>query len=849
MAGNTPGPPALEEAKPTVRLKGKEHEYGETLEFDAFQSRGGNPEDLMDEERWLDFPAHVHFPLKKGKMKESDRDTSLSPTETSGMRTIWNPKPVFGLGDNRISKVDTGRKVTERHLAVKLAARACNSGRTLGYETKEWLGITSGTQLATDKTLSCVFVGVSALTCQAIFMMKSNTQHLPDGFCGVSRQQRIEDLLNVDTTELIELVFRPELYIQGHEIIWTENMLIPGNISYIKRALHDHLADDEKAQFLQRMRREYRFLIAGSAPAGVAKTQPSNEEPGRKPLICRVIEGGKAYNHLHFILKWPPIALLEFPKAMIKEIQRFLDKYPSDNVPLNIALAATIIYFDIEETCDYEKEGFLDSFPRKPSPVRKVPLATFIIYFPHMLSYVETHHLTSFFHPFRFANIHKSHSSPLAVTAGRDYLNPASMRSWYHQIRSRHPQILADSRFTLIPASMPGSTMVFPEDCTHAQRPSPDLFTLCCLNDVRTLGIPSYSYDPESSFQRVGAPKWLFTKAVRQSDSNCFRLGGHPTIAYWNTATPEKIKALTGPARTIGPVFPDIGSDYYNTEAISSCVKRWFGDETYYTQNFQFCLDIPELERKNMATRADELIRIADRLGIPPTQRWTSHKTMLLEWDGMEGHLKSLREEGKLKRLAAPEYSTPPAKRAKSVEPTLSSDIKGEILQTIKGLAAASCDWDNLLKDLQTPAPTMKAIQESFSRVRLFISELEKTLQNENDGNGEGDLDHVIRLVFRAEGLFGSGVEAMDYESKWGQHRDRLSQLFGQPTGKAMEALFRLRNTPNAFDIILPQIQVLGESPLIRDQVEAFKKIEELLGSLLTVTNVDTASGENGAQE
>ncbi|KNB03278.1 hypothetical protein FOXG_05824 [Fusarium oxysporum f. sp. lycopersici 4287] len=250
-----------------------------------------------------------------------------------------------------------------------------------------------------------------------------------------------------------------------------------------------------------------------------------------------------------------------------------------------------------------------------------------------------------------------------------------------------------------------------------------------------------------------------------------------------------------------------------------------------------------------MATRADELIRIADRLGIPPSQRWTSHKTMLLEWDGMEGHLKSLREEGKLKRLAAPEYSTPPAKRAKSVEPTLDSDIKEEILQTIKGLAATSCDWDNLLKDLQTPAPTMKAIQESFSRVCLFISELEKTLQNGNDGNGEGDLDHVIRLVFRAEGLFGSGVEAMDYESKWGQHRDRLSQLFGQPTGKAMEAIFRLRNTPDAFDIILPQIQVLGESPLIRDQVEAFKKIDALLGPLLIVTNVDTASGENGTQE
>ncbi|KAL7759457.1 hypothetical protein ACKLNR_009547 [Fusarium oxysporum f. sp. zingiberi] len=396
---------------------------------------------------------------------------------------------------------------------------------------------------------------------------------------------------------------------------------------------------------------------------------------------------------------------------------------------------------------------------------------------------------------------------------------------------------------------MPGTTMIFPQDCNHAQKPSPDLFKLCCLNDVRTLGLPSYSHDQNCDFKWVGGPIWLFSEAVWQIDTACYQLEGDPSTNYWKADPPGGFRALTGLARKIGPVFPDVGSDYYNKETITSCVERWFGDETTYTENFQFCYDNPELERKKMATRADELIRIADRLGIPFAERRTSHKTMLLEWDGMEGHLKSLREEGKLKRFAAPEYPTPPAKRAKAVEPALGSDIKEQILRIIKGLAAASCDWDNLLKDLQTPAPTMKAIQESFSHVSLFISELEKTLQNENDGNGEGDLDHVIRLVFRAEGIFGSGVEAMDYESKWGQHRDRLSQLFGQPTGKAMEAVFRLRNIPDAFGIILPQIQVLGESPLIRDQVEAFKKIEALLGSLLTVTNVDTASGENGAQE
>ncbi|KAF5599264.1 polyketide synthase [Fusarium pseudoanthophilum] len=847
MAGNAPGQSVLEEARPTVRLKGKEGQYAETLEYDTFQSRGGNPEDLMDEERWLDFPAHVSTPLKKVKIQEADRDGSLLLTRAGRKINIWSPDLVSGLGNNRISRADTGRKMAERHLAVKLAARACQESNILTYEKEDWLGISSGTQHATDKKISSVFVGVSALSYQAIFMVKSNTQHLPNDFHGFSKQQIIEKSLSLDNTELVELVFMSGDHIHGHEIIWTENMLIPGNISYIKRALHDCLDHEEKARFLQLLRREHQIYIAGDGPAGVAKTLPSNEEVGRKPLICRAIQDGKDYNNLHFTLKWPPMALLEFPEDMVNEMQRFLGRYPSDNVPLNIALAAAIIYFDIGKDSDHQMEGFLDSYPRKPSLVQKAPLATFIIYFPHMLKFVETQHLTSFIHPFRFANYYRSQDRFITVT--NSHLNPSSMRSWYHQIRSRHPQVFAESRFTLIPASMPGSSMVFPEDCTKALRPSPDLFTLCCLNDVRTLGNPSYSNGLASPLLYVGAPKWLLTKAVRQADKNCSRLAGDPTVTYWDTATTGTFKALTGPARTIGPVFPDIGSDYYNTDVIASCTRRWFGNETYYTQNLQFCLDNPELERRNMATRADELIRIADRLGIPPNERKTSHKTMLLEWDGMEEQLRSLGQEGKLKRLAAPEYSTPPAKRAQPVEPTLSSDVKGKILKIIKGLSAASCDWDNLLKDLQTPAPKKKAIQESFSHVRLFVSELEKTLQNKSDGSGKGDLDHVIRLVFRAEGLFGSGVEAMDYESKWSQHRARLSQLFGQPTGDAIETVFRLRDTPDAFGIILPQIQVLGESPLIKDQVEAFKKIEGLLGQPLADANAKTALGGSDAQQ
>jgi hypothetical protein len=850
MANEMRKPSAVKKAKRTVRLKGKDHDYGETQEPDVFLSRGGQQLELMDEERHLSFPAKASpSAWTKSNIIGTDESISLSQTKTTGERTIWSPGLVTDLNENGNPTKVTGRKVDERHLAFKLAARACDGGRFLNGKMKQLLGIQSGTELATNEKVSCVFIGISPLNCQPIFMMKSDTQCFPESFDGVSLQQKTEESLHLDNTASVTLITEPEGYVPGHQIIWTENMLIPGNISYVKRALHDRLADDEKNRFLQLMRREHGLLEAGSGPAGVAKTLPSNEAPDRKPLLRRAIQGGKDYTNLHFILRWPPMALLEIPPGMIEEMQDFLNKHQSDNVPLNIALAATIIYFDIEETEDHQREGFLDSFHKKPSLVKRAPLGAFIIFFPHMLRFVEKNHLTAFIHPFRFTNTHNSTHHPSRVSSTRNDLNPISMRSWYYQIRSRHPQVSADLRFTLIPTSMPGTTMVFPQDCNHAQKPSPDLFKLCCLNDVRTLGLPSYSHDREHDFKWVGGPMWLFSEAVRQTQIAYYQLDGDPSINYWKADPLGGFRALTGPARIIDSVFPDVGSDYYQKETITSCVERWFGNETSYTQNFQFCHDNPELERKNMATRADELIRIADRLGIPSAERRTSHKTMLLEWDGMEGHLKSLREEGKLKRFAAPEYPTPPAKRVKAVEPTLSSNMKGQILQIIKGLAAASCDWDNLLNDLQSPAATVKAIQESFSHVRLFISELEKTLQNENDDNGQGDLDQVFRLVFRAEGLFGSGVEAMDYESKWDRHRDRLAQLFGQPTGKAMEAVFRLRNTPDAFSIILPQIQVLGESPLIKDQVEAFKKIEALLGPPPTVTNIGTASGGKGSQE
>ncbi|KAF4446283.1 hypothetical protein F53441_10033 [Fusarium austroafricanum] len=832
MAGETQASLAIEPAKPTVRLKGKDQEYGETQEYDIFMSHN-REDDLMDEERWLQYPAGKSLQSWTA-IKDTSSTTNLSnynghsratgsSVRNSEEKVIWNCE----LQGNEESKKPV-RKPTERHVGFRILARACKATDFTLNNMKDDMGIGATNQLATDSKVRAVFVGISAIDCRPILMVNRYTGDLSEGF-----QQNIWVSLGQDNTAnvfLTDLRVKPR---DEHELIWVENMMIPGNLSYVKRGLWGVLEGHEKKRFLQIMKREHLLLQSGLCPAGVAKILPGNGSQERKPAIRRNFHNDKGYYTLHYSLQWPPMALLEFPPDMIEAMQGFLDSCRCDNVPLNIALAAAVIFQDLEEANDHQSEGLLPSIT-KSTPIKKPSLAAFILYFPHMLRFVETNHLTAFVHPWRFATFHRDrdlvgrfgYEFRIPTCRGPGSISAASLKLWYPEIRSRHPQVSSSFRFNLIPASMPGTSMVFPQDCIHAERPSSDLFALCCLNDVRTLGLPSYHpLDKEKEAHRsVGGPEWMFTKAVQPV---AFRLDGVPSVRYWKAEPTKGIQALTGPAKQIGRVFPDMGSDYY--DEMSPLVERRFGKVDSYTQNFQLREDLKESERKIIATRAYELNRIADRLGVPSSARWTSHETLCPVWEGMEGHLKSLCKEGNLKRFAMPEPA-PPAKRVKPPEPVLDSEVKGKILDMINGLAAMSCDWDVLREHLKSPEPTMKAVQESFSPLRSFITDVEKTLSAENAGNGQGDLDKVIRVALRAEGTFdGEQVNTMNYQSRWDQHHARFAK-FGQGTSDAMEAIFRLRDTPDSFRIILPSIQVLKESPMIKEQVEAYKKIDTLLG-------------------
>lgn len=379
-------------AKPTVRLKGKQDSYGETQDFDVF-TRSGRPEtDVMDDDRWLEHPK-VYQPTNLIPTNGKDSTAVVAAQE------IQNPEyPWIWIALTTMKRNDeVYRTAREQHWVYMLLSRACRAqkeyGLVLWHNMEGQLGDSSIPELRMNSKIHFVFVGVSALNCQPVVMMRDEPW------------KGTEAELGSDNMESVVLKTLPELSPCGKEIIWLENMMIPGNISYVKKGLWGRLAGVEKKRFLEVLKREYTLLADGLNPSGVATLLPSNEEQDRMPRFDRSIHSSECYNY-HYKLRWPPIGLLEIPYAMVEALRKFLSEFSLDNVPLNIAIAAVIIFYDLKKD-GIKEEAFL-THNTKSDPSANTTLEQFILYFPHMLRFVELKHLASFIHPMRFAAVNFS---------------------------------------------------------------------------------------------------------------------------------------------------------------------------------------------------------------------------------------------------------------------------------------------------------------------------------------------------------------------------------------------------------------------------------------------------------
>ncbi|KAF4345682.1 polyketide synthase [Fusarium beomiforme] len=148
----------------------------------------------------------------------------------------------------------------------------------------------------------------------------------------------------------------------GVEIVWTENVMIPGNLESIKKCLRNQLEEGD-----------FRIIPRSHLTTLSHLSNITEGNPGSAKYVLVLITTLSTPLATHVGAK--------VPGRDDKHSQEIPGPPPHDAVLLNIALAAIVIYVDPEKFKG-QKEGFCGSDTELEL---EVPLGVFICYFPHIL--------------------------------------------------------------------------------------------------------------------------------------------------------------------------------------------------------------------------------------------------------------------------------------------------------------------------------------------------------------------------------------------------------------------------------------------------------------------------------
>ncbi|KAF5695300.1 hypothetical protein FGLOB1_14053 [Fusarium globosum] len=596
-----------------------------------------------------------------------------------------------------INTVEISRNPAQSHTRIEAAentvvypvlARCCLAIGSKGKAPHSKLE--ARLSLSDSGSIPQVFVGLSALLLEDAYV-KSND----------SGEQ------NTASDNLQGLIARTEPSGQQchNNIIYHENALVPGNMSFIKKALHNQLGTKSQRHFIAKWKREAKSAVGEVNPSPVAKVRVSETVEDRKPVWGSVYES--AQFDTFYKLRYPTIALFELPKEMVRVIEEFLERFSRDPMPLNTALAAAIIFSDLHRN-GRPVESFVSKKSTRESSQQKfnnVSMAVFILYFPHLLRFTEVRRLTRYVHPLRWAAVQyerdTARSADYHVPQGA--LDEAKVIELIGKIRGRKG-VNPDHRLHLIPQCMPGSTMAWPEASTGCQQKSKNTTIMCLINDIRTLGLPCY-HRRAGWEQLVGAPLRLSVHWLRQRDQNrC--LNKFPDKVYWWPEFGSIVSSLTGPAKLIGPVFSA-------TEGVN------MSDDPMMEGDFMTPKPVPYHElfsislKKDITSLNKRVLRMAKANGKASKLQW-DEDAMLLTYEGFNADWEEAQASGVLNDIlnmkGFPDPPTPPmAKRRKIDENSEMEDIRQLPGFDIRQYAVSKEDRDKCQEEIARMAP--KAIQ------------------------------------------------------------------------------------------------------------------------------------------
>lgn len=263
-------------------------------------------------------------------------------------------------------------------------------------------------------------------------------------------------------------------------------------------------------------------------------------------------------------LKWPLLSTFEFPSALLERLRNFLDSYPQDIVPINLAVAACIMYF----TNEFNLRCLTMQFPCEWWPIK---LATFVIYFPHYLKFFELHNY-DFYGAWPLSWMNDRHKEDVerceSFRVQPELLDEDEIERLLGQARPLIPGITLSHFVRVFPASQPGSRKKWVEFEHDAPcRPCTGLFSHLLLDDVNHLGLSSYEFSDNTTVC-VAIPRALVQDRFRGKE--LWNLRRTPDQSFWQPG-PEGLQSFCGGKIAAGPFWGQVSKI---DPAVSSFVHR-----------------------------------------------------------------------------------------------------------------------------------------------------------------------------------------------------------------------------------------------------------------------------------
>ncbi|KJZ73096.1 hypothetical protein HIM_07480 [Hirsutella minnesotensis 3608] len=211
-----------------------------------------------------------------------------------------------------------------------------------------------------------------------------------------------------------------------------------------------------------------------------------------------------------FVLHIPFMGALDFPPELNQLLIDFALRHPHDIFHPEMMRLGVLLWYRIKKDASHWHEGWTDD----DSKIEVPHLALFIIYTGIYFSWHEERQALSYMHIARFIiaayNSDVAFSAKMSVRA--EILDESRVIGLIEQTQSRWEGITLFDSQIIIPASWPGSAMIYPNGA-GVQQPTATVIALCGLGNIKQYGLPTYntaSGTPEEQlFMEVAIPKVL----------------------------------------------------------------------------------------------------------------------------------------------------------------------------------------------------------------------------------------------------------------------------------------------------------------------------------------------------